>query len=136
MEVSVLPYGLCSRHLLVRRHTTSILSTYDLTAGTAVVVGSMPTLKSLFIRRSDNSSAARSTTLRGTKITANSSKGPHIRLYDMQSSGIKSAVRAGYDSDEALSNGNNYTIGGITKTHQITVSTHEAGRDSSSESFK
>jgi hypothetical protein len=106
-----------------------------------VIVGSLPTLKSFITRRGDtgySSGPKQNTTRGGTKITANSShiaKGPHIRLYDMQSNGVKSTIRAGYESDEALNKGGRDTSGGITKTHEISVSSQEVGREASLESF-
>lgn len=51
----------------------------------------------------------------------------------MQPNGVQSTIRAGYESDEAIVGKD--TSGGITKTHEISVSSQEAGRDDSLESF-
>jgi hypothetical protein len=61
--------------------------------------------------------------------------GTHVRLYDVQSSGVRSTVRGGYDSDEVLANhmetGNIYA----TEIQEISVRSEDAGRGSSMESF-
>ena len=49
----------------------------------------------------------------------------------MQSNGAKSTIRAGYESDEALHNGNGDGSDGIIKAHEKSVSSQEAWRDDS-----
>lgn len=75
-------------------------------------------------------------------IASQSAKGPHIRLYDMPSNGVKSTVQAGYGSDEALhTDGLDPGKGGIRKTQEVSVSSRDVdtidGREGASiDSFR
>ncbi|PBP21487.1 hypothetical protein BUE80_DR007679 [Diplocarpon rosae] len=99
----------------------------------AVVVGSLPTLRTLISSGSRNYSSgsvvdnSRKMHVNSTSISHNG--GRHIRLYDVKTDGVCNEVRGGYESDEALRNVTNCTNGGITKTQEISVSSHDANRD-------
>lgn len=109
----------------------------------AVITGSLPTLKSLIRRKGDtNYSSGPIRITRGTlgdSKGVNSTKGNHIRLYDMQSSGVQTKVHTGYESDEALHQGDiESNIGRITKKQEISISSQDAsgkGDERSIESF-
>ncbi|KAK2625864.1 hypothetical protein QTJ16_005176 [Diplocarpon rosae] len=99
----------------------------------AVVVGSLPTLRTLISSGSRNYSSgsvvdnSRKMHVNSTSISHNG--GRHIRLYDVKTDGVCNEVRGGYESDEALRNVTNCPNGGITKTQEISVSSHDANRD-------
>ena len=102
-----------------------------LTLSEAAITGSLPTLKSLIRRKGDtdySSGPIQITrgTLGGSNVL-NSTKGSHIRLYDMPSSGVQTKVYTGYGSDEALHKGDSESnIGVITKEQEISVSSQGA----------
>ncbi|KAI6714192.1 hypothetical protein JHW43_003313 [Diplocarpon mali] len=88
----------------------------------AVIVGSLPTLRTLINCGARNQSSYVLDTAR--KMRANSTNQSHsgrghIRLYDIKTDGISNEVRGGYESDEAIKNIPPRPIGGITKTQEI-----------------
>lgn len=52
-------------------------------------------------------------------------KGPSVRLYNMDASGVRNTVRGGYGSDEEALNARG--VAGITKTQEVSISSEEAG---------
>ncbi|CAL3968565.1 unnamed protein product [Diplocarpon coronariae] len=98
----------------------------------AVIVGSLPTLRTLINCGARNQSSYVLDTAR--KMRANSTNQSHsgrghIRLYDIKTDGISNEVRGGYESDEAIKNIPPRPIGGITKTQEISVSSRDANQE-------
>jgi hypothetical protein len=99
------------------------------------MVGSLPTLKSLISRKGDstNGYGSRAVQNTGDGTLAGTMKGSHIRLYNMQSLGVRTKVHTGFDSDEVLhvkglglgvdTKGN---AGQIMRTHEVTISSADA----------
>ncbi|KAJ5054219.1 uncharacterized protein L3040_000500 [Drepanopeziza brunnea f. sp. 'multigermtubi'] len=118
------------------RHNISVTMWSVLEAGVAVIVGSLPALKSLITKRHGNStygSSAKRYKHSGSSKTISSArsgphKGPHIRLHDLPSAGTHNSIEAsgpGWDSEDAIYLRSLDLGKGIIQTQEVSVHSHD-----------
>ncbi|KAI9055915.1 hypothetical protein LZ554_000851 [Drepanopeziza brunnea f. sp. 'monogermtubi'] len=123
------------------RHIISVTLWSILEAGVAVVVGSLPALKSLISKGAGSSSygsGAKRYKHSGSSKTISSArsaphKGPHIRLHDLSSAGTHNSIEAsgpGWDSEDAIYLRSLDLGGGILQTQEVSVYSHDPNKKS------